>query len=201
VQHFSRDPLFRAIRSSRFYTADHGEVRLKPDQVANLKLLAQADLALDTANPSMELMRANVLLAQAIPDLRIIMDHLPAFDPMPEGERAYRAVVKDMAAQPNIFVKLTEVYHPRVSDDFINRDYSFLRDRLEYLFDAFGEDRVLFGSDYPNSYGVATIPEEVGLVRRFFSTKPRPVAEKYFWRNSARVYKWVKRRPDQPSPS
>ena len=199
VTRFQKDPLYRAIRSSRFFSADNGKVALKPDQVANLKLLAQADLALDTANPSMNLMQANVLLAEAIPNLRIIMDHLPSFDPASDNQQAYEAVVKQMANLPNIFVKLTEVYHPRLSDGVIVKDYEPLRARLEYLFDAFGEDRVIFGTDYPNSYGVATIPEEVGLVKRFFSTKSREVAEKYFWKNSARVYKWIKRADSQPS--
>ncbi|HXN10732.1 MAG TPA: amidohydrolase family protein [Steroidobacteraceae bacterium] len=201
VTHFQKDPLFRAIRASRFYTADNDKVALKPDNVANLKLLAQADLALDTANPTMNLMQANVMLADAVPELRIIMDHLPSFDPTPDIQQAYEAVVKDMASKPNIFVKLTEVYHPRTSDGFIVKDYEFLRDRLEFLFEAFGEDRVIFGSDYPNSYGVATIPEEVGLVKQFFAKKSRAVAEKYFWKNSARVYKWKQRRPDQPVPA
>ena len=104
-----------------------------------------------------------------------------------------------MAARPNIFVKLSEVYHPRLSDGVIVKDYEPLRARLEYLFNAFGEDRVIFGSDYPNSYGVASIPEEVGLVKRFFATKSREAAEKYFWKNSARVYKWKKRAENQPA--
>jgi predicted TIM-barrel fold metal-dependent hydrolase len=199
VSHFAKDPLYRAIRSSRFYSADGGKVTLKTDQVANLKLLAQADLALDTANPSMGLMQANVLLADAIPNLRIIMDHLPSFDPTPEGQKAYEDVVKEMADRPNIVVKLSEVYHPRLSDNVIVKDYEPLRARLEYLFGMFGEDRVIFGSDYPNSYGVATIPEEVGLVKRFFSTKSRTAQEKYFWKNSAHVYKWTKRADNQPS--
>jgi predicted TIM-barrel fold metal-dependent hydrolase len=198
VTHFHKDPLYRAIRSSRFYSADDGKVTLKPDQIANLKLLAQADLALDTANPSMNLMQANVMLADAIPDLRIIMDHLPSFDSTPDNQQAYEAVVKDMAERTNIFVKLTEVYHPRLADGVIVKDCEPLRARLEYLFNAFGEDRVIFGTDYPNSYGVATIPEEVALVKRFFSSKSREVAEKYFWKNSARVYKWIKRADDQP---
>jgi predicted TIM-barrel fold metal-dependent hydrolase len=199
VTHFHKDPLYRAIRSSHFYSADNGKVALKPDQVANLKLLAQADLALDTANPSMNLMQANVMLADAIPDLRIIMDHLPSFDPTPDNQQGYEAVVKEMAARTNIFVKLTEVYHPQVTDGVVVKEYEPLRARLEYLFDAFGEDRVIFGTDYPNSYGVAIIPEEVALVKRFLSTKSREVAEKYFWKNSARVYKWIKRADDQPS--
>jgi predicted TIM-barrel fold metal-dependent hydrolase len=199
VTHFHKEPLYRAIRSSHFYSAYNGEVALKPDQVANLKLLAQADLALDTANPSMDLIRANVMLADAIPDLRIIMDHLPSFDPTAEDQKAYEVLVKEMAARINIFVKLTEVYHPRLTDGVVVKDYELLRARLEYLFDAFGEDRVIFGTDYPNSYGVATIPEEVALVKRFFSTKSREAAEKYFWKNSARVYKWIRRAEDQPS--
>src|SRR6185312_3751427 len=65
VEHFHHDPLFRAIRVWHFYESASGKVRLKPDQVANLKVLAQADLALDTANPSLDLMQANVLLAEA----------------------------------------------------------------------------------------------------------------------------------------
>jgi predicted TIM-barrel fold metal-dependent hydrolase len=201
LNHFHRDPLFRAIRSSRFYTSDGGKVALNPAQVANLKLLAQADLALDTANPSMNLMQANVLLADAVPDLRIIMDHLPSFDPEPDGQAAYEAVIKEMSARPNIFVKLTEVYHPKPGDGgVIVKNYEFLRARLEVLFQAFGEDRVIFGTDYPNSYGVATISEEVGLMQQFFSTKTRAQQEKYFWQNSSKIYKWVKRSDDQPTP-
>jgi L-fuconolactonase len=199
VTRFHKDPLYRAIRSSHFYSADNGKVALLPDQVANLKLLAQADLALDTNNPSMNLMQANVLLADAIPDLRIIMDHLPSFDPTTDNQQAYEAVVKEMAARPNLFVKLSDAYHPRLTDGVIVKDYEPLRARLEYLLDAFGKDRVIFGTNYPNSYGVATIPEEVGLMKRFFSTKSREAAEKCFWKNSARVYKWVKRTDDQPS--
>ena len=204
LAHFHKDPLYRAIRASRFYSADGGKVALKPEQVANLKLLAQADLALDTANPSMELMQANAMLADAIPNLRIVMDHLPSYDPAPSGqpgdERAFEAVVKEMAARPNLAVKLTEVYHRlgRVPGGEIVKEYEPLRARLEMLYDAFGEDRVIFGTDYPESYGIATIPEEVGLVKRFFAGKSRAINEKYFWKNSARIYKWTPRTAEQP---
>jgi L-fuconolactonase len=200
LERYHKNPLYRAIRYSRFYHQDNGKTVLNADMVDNLKLLAQADLALDTANPSMPLMQANVLLADAVPGLRIIMDHLPSFDPMPENQQVYEAVVREMAARPNIFVKLTEVYHP-LPDGTVRMEYEPLRARLDYLFNAFGEDRVMFGTDYPNSYGVATIPQEVSLMKRFFASKSRAQAEKYFWKNSARVYKWVKRTSEQPSPA
>jgi L-fuconolactonase len=197
---FSKNPLYRGIRFSRFYNAaSDGTIALDADMTARLRLLAQADLVLDTANPTMNLLQANLLLSQAIPDLRIIVDHLPSFDPTPEVTPAYQDLIKRLVDRPNIFVKLTEVYHPRDDNGVIVKDYETLRRRLEYLYGAFGEDRVMFGTDYPNSYGVATIPEEVGLMKRFFADKSRAAAEKYFWKNSARIYKWKKRMADQPS--
>jgi L-fuconolactonase len=199
LERFHKNPLYRAIRASRFYTNTNGKVTLDQVAVDNLKLLAQAGLAQDTANPSMPLMTANVMLADAIPNARIIMDHLPSFDPAPDGQAAYEAVIKEMAARPNIFVKLTEVYHPRLDNRQVVGEYTPLHDRLEYLYGMFGEDRVMFGTDYPNSYGVATISEEVGLMKKFFSTKTRGQAEKYFWRNAARIYKYVKRADNQPA--
>jgi L-fuconolactonase len=199
LERYHKNPLYRGIRASRFYTNTNGKVTLDSVAVDNLKLLAQADLVNDTANPSMPLMTANVMLADAIPNLRIIMDHLPSFDPTPDNRVAYEAVVKEMAARPNIFVKLSEVYHPRTDTRQVVDDYMPLHDRLEYLYGVFGEDRVIFGTDYPNSYGVATISEEVGLMKKFFSTKTRAQAEKYFWRNAARIYKYGKRASNQPS--
>jgi L-fuconolactonase len=200
LERYHKNPLYRAIRASRFYTNTNGKVSLDPVAVDNLKLLAQAGLAQDTANPSIPLMTANVMLADAIPSARIIMDHLPSFDPTPDTQAGYEALVKEMAARPNIFVKLSEVYHPRTGSGEVVDAYMPLRDRLEYLYSMFGEDRVMFGTDYPNSYGVATISEEVGLMKKFFSTRTRAQAEKYFWKNAARVYKYVKRSNDQPSP-
>ena len=71
---------------------------------------------------------------------------------------------------------------------------------LARLMDVFGEDRVLFGSDWPNSVGTATLEEIVGLVHAYFAAKPREIAEKYFWKNSARIYRWTRRASDQPQP-
>ena len=170
--------------------------------------VAAADLAassvpdvvlMDVRMPKQSGIEACSSIKDVAPNARIIMDHLPSFDPTPDNQKAYEDVVQEMAKRPNIFVKLTEVYHPRLIDGSVVDDYTFLANRLEYLYHLFGEDRVMFGTDYPNSYGVATISEEVGLMKKFFSKKTKAQAEKYFWRNAAHIYKYVKRTPDQPS--
>ena len=37
--------------------------------------------------------------------------------------------------------------------------------------DAFGEDRVVFGSDWPNSWGTATPAQIVSIARAYFATR------------------------------
>ena len=74
-----------------------------------------------------------------------------------------------------------------------------MRARLDRLVEIFGEDRILFGSDWPNSDGVGPLDQVFAIARAYFSTRPQAVQEKYFWRNSIAAYKWVKRDPTQPS--
>lgn len=192
VERFSKNPLYRAIRASRFSANDSGKITLDRVAVDNLKLLAQADLANDTGSGSIAQMTAIVMLSDAVPDLRLILNHVPRFDPAPADQADYARLIRELAARPNVFAKLSAAYR--------SSNHAGIQDRLEYLYGAFGEDRVIFGTDYPNSYGVATISEEVGLLKRFFSTKTRAQAEKFFWGNAGRAYKYVKRAADQPAP-
>jgi len=192
LERFHKHPLYRGIRvNQRYFPASLDNSTF----MASLKLLAQADLVMDTANPNVALLQAMVRLNDAIPDLRIVIDHLPVLDPTPAEMADYRAALAEIHSRPNIYVKLSEILH-RV-DGNVAVDLASHRERLDYLMSIFGEDRVLFGSDYPNSVGTATFDQVVSLVKDYFAAKPRTVAEKYFWRNSVRCYKWSKRTREQ----
>jgi predicted TIM-barrel fold metal-dependent hydrolase len=196
LERYHKNPLYRGIRIN-ITPRNHLLPMLDdPAVVANLKLLAQSDLVLDTANPSIELLKTMVRVNDLVPDLRIIIDHLPVMDPTPEEKPDYTSTLEEIRQRPAIHVKLSEILH-RV-DGNVAKDLASHRERLDYLMQVFGEDRVIFGSDYPNSVGTATIGEVVSLVKQYFASKPRSVAEKYFWKNSLRCYKWIKRSPRQP---
>jgi predicted TIM-barrel fold metal-dependent hydrolase len=75
---------------------------------------------------------------------------------------------------------------------------NFYRDRLDELFGIFGEDRVMYGSDWPNSDQWLPYEVELRLVSEYFTGKGRAVAEKYFWENSLAAYRWIKRDASQP---
>jgi len=60
------------------------------------------------------------------------------------------------------------------------------------------QDKLLYGSDWPNSDQWLPFEVELRLVREYFASKGRTVAEKYFWKNSVAAYRWVKRDATQP---
>lgn len=194
---YHKHPLFRGIRYGNLWGRDIGKQADNPVFIDGLKLLAQADLVLDTANPRMPLLQAMVKVSDKVPDLRIVLDHLPNFEPAADERPAYDAVLKEFAQRPKIYVKLSAIL--RRVDGQVSTDINSYRTKLDLLVATFGEDRILFGSDWPNSDGVAPIDQVFRIAKEYFRSKPRAVAEKYFWRNSIAAYKWVKREPSQPS--
>ena len=199
LERYAKNPLFRGIRYGNIWGYDIAAQADNPAFVAGLKLLAQANLVLDTANPRIDLLQAVVKISDQVPDLRIVLDHLPAFDPTPQNQAEYEALLKVLAGRRQIYVKLSAIVHPVRPAGTITPGLAAHRDRLDLLMGHFGEDRVLFGSDWPNCVGVSELPDTVALVQEYFSTKSRAAAEKYFWKNSVAAYRWVRREAGQPA--
>jgi len=192
LNRFSKDPLWKGIRYARVWQMDNGKQVLKPGMTEGLKLLAQAGQTLDMANPSFDLLRGALLAMDAAPDLHVVMDHMPSLDP--ETQPLYDSLIAELGSRPNFAIKLSQVIHKNDKGDIVTAPPA----RLDQLMTAFGEDRVMFGGDWPNSVGTATIPKAVSLMQDYFVNRPRIQAEKYFWRNSQRIYRWKKRDAAQP---
>jgi L-fuconolactonase len=197
LDRYRKNRLFRGIRYGNLWGRDITKQSENPAFIDGLKRLQQADLVLDTANPRVDLLQAIVRITDKVPDLRVVLDHLPSLEPAADTRKAYDAALNQLQQRPRVFVKLSAVIH-RVNVQ-VSTDLAPYRDRLEQLIGRFGKDRILFGSDWPNSDGVAPLDKVVGVVREFFQTQPREVAEKYFWKNSLAAYKWIKRDPSQPA--
>jgi len=205
LERYVKNPLYRGIRYGNLWRYDLPAQVNNPQFIEGLKLLAQHDLVLETANQNVPLLEAAVRVNDKVPELRIVLDHLPALDPSPETQAGYDAVLKEISQRKNIWVKLSEIVHPvrqpgadRTSPPAIVSGLAAHRDRLDLLMGSFGEDRVVFGSDWPNAVGVSEVPDTVALVREYFAQQSRAAAEKFFWKNSIAAYKWVRRAPDQP---
>jgi L-fuconolactonase len=70
---------------------------------------------------------------------------------------------------------------------------------LDELWDVFGQDQLIYGSDWPNSDQWGPYPLALMLVGEYFTGKGRAVAEKFFWKYSAAAYRWIRRDASQPA--
>lgn len=203
LDRFRKNPLYLGIRYGFLWKRDTGrqdnllEGLKTPAVVENLKALADAGLTLDAANPSLDLLDAALKVSDKIPNLRFMIDHLPSFNPKDPEKPRYASLLKEIGARKNIYVKLSAVPR-RYFPGTVPLDVAAYRDRLDLLCGVFGEDRVVYGSDWPNSDPTATYAQLHKIMRDYFAAKPRIQAEKYFWRNSVAAYRWKPRTPDQP---
>jgi L-fuconolactonase len=192
-----RSPLFLGIRYGNLWNRDLGAAAHNPEFLSGLKLLAQAGLVLETANPDAALVAAVMEVSDRVPDLRIVLDHLPhAEPPTDETARAtYEANLMELSRRPNVFVKGSEIVK-RV-DDRVSLDAGLYRAGLDRLWDLFGEGRIFFGSDWPNSDTLASYDDTFGVALRYIDARSETAQRKYFWKNSISVYKWRPRTPAQ----
>ena len=198
LERFRRNPLFLGIRYGNIWDYDLSREVTRPAFLSDMKTLADAGLELDTADQDPALINAVVRLTDRVPSLRVVIDHLPQMDP-PGEEKARRAVQEDLrelGRRPQVYVKVSEV--PRRVNGKVPEDLGFYRSRLDEIWETFGVDRLVYGSDWPNSdiwgpYGLA-----LGLVTKYFSEKGQTASEKFFWKNSVAAYHWKKRDPGQP---
>ena len=190
LERFRRNPLFRGIRYGNLWGRDLGAQLGKAEFIAGMRALAEAGLVLDTANPTPKLVSDVARLTDRVPDLRVVMDHLPALDPA-------TADLAELGKRPRIYVKVSGVLR-RVSGR-VPLDLQFYRDRLDAIYDIFGADRLIYGSDWPNSDQWGTYSQVLKIVREYFQAKGPAAAEKYFWKNSTAAYRWIKRDASQPA--
>ncbi|AXC14947.1 amidohydrolase 2 [Acidisarcina polymorpha] len=193
------NPLFLGIRYGNLWKRNLLMDLQKPGFLAGLKRLAEANLVLESANPDLDLLRALSTIADHLPDLRIVIDHLPnATQPREQsGRNEYWVVLRHLAAHPSVYVKLSEI--PAIVNGRLVTAPSHYKPGLDALWNIFGEDHVFFGSDWPNSDHVATYRDTLGIVRSYISQRSASAQEKYFWRNSIAAYRWQRRLPSQPA--
>ena len=198
LERFHRNPLFRGIRYGNIWDRDLSARLAEPAFVADLKELASAGLVLDTANPDPKLVAAALRVTDLVPGLCVVIDHLAQLNPPQQAsaKREHEHNLRELGKRPQVYVKISQVL--RRENGAVPVDPAFYKPRIDPLWEIFGEDRLMYGSDWPNSDQWGTYDQVFRIVHDYFMAKGRPAAEKYFWKNSRHAYRWVKRSANQP---
>jgi L-fuconolactonase len=195
-ERFARSDVFRGIRIGHAELKKGLEGRDVDAEkfLANLRLIERGDRELDV-NGGPEMPADVGRLAEALPDLRIVINHaanLPIDGkPVP---RAWLRGMKAAAAGRNVHCKVSALVEGtgRRNGDAPG-DVGFYRSVLDALWETFGEDRLIYGSNWPVSDRFANYATLHGIVRRYFADRGRRAEEKFFLGNALAAYKPPKR--------
>lgn len=155
----------------------------------DLHRLADLDASLDLLIPPERLPEA-AQLGRLIPDLRIIVDHcgnVPVGSP-PPGEWTGGLAACHYA--PRVFMKVSGLVEGTGRrGGLAPTDPEYYRPVLNAVWSPFGEDRLIFGSNWPVCLHFATYGTVLGIVQAYFDAKGRSASTKYFARNARQAYR------------
>ena len=141
-------------------------------------------------------------IAESLPNLRIVIQHMGGLpiDGKPitaEWEEKFQMLAK----YPQIMIKVSGIMRgdaTRAPGERSNESLSFYRPVLDAVWKYFGEDRLMYGSNWPVSEHEGDfITNTMRIVRRYFSEKGHVAYDKYFWKNSLNTYRWKPRMASQ----
>ena len=187
LKRFAANPKFRGARVGGWDTSLEG-----PDTAfgRDLRLFVERDLAIDVmANAGT--LPVVAAIAKALPGLRIIINHSAGvkFDGQaPPAE--WCDGIRSCAGNPNVFMKfsgLVEMTGRKKGE--VPADIAYYRPALDVIWEAFGEDRVVFGSNWPVSAPFAPLAVVHQLAVDYGRSKGIAALAKLMHVNARKVYK------------
>ncbi|MDB5386038.1 MAG: hypothetical protein JWM11_1684 [Planctomycetaceae bacterium] len=186
VDRFAKHSKFRGIR------INHAAVKSGLDDkkfLADIGKLADHNLELDI-NGGPDMLPDIAQLAQAVGTLRIVINHVA--NVRIDGKAPPDAWVRgmaDCAKSPQVFCKVSALVEGGRRDEGLSpSDLAFYTPVLDTVWKLFGEDRLVYGSNWPVSVRYAPYGQIQKIVQEYFLTKGQAASEKFFWKNALKAY-------------
>ena len=128
---------------------------------------------------------AAIALAQRFPGQPFVLDHL-AKPAIKAGTLSpWREQIRELAQAPNVLCKVSGMVTEADAQAWQAADF---RPYLDVVFEAFGEDRLMFGSDWPVCLLAAEYAQVCALIRDYLTPLPASAQAKVLGGNAARFY-------------
>ncbi len=183
LNRFSANPLFRGIRLGGGHLQALGDT----DFMKNIEKLAAKELTLDLLiNP--DALRNVPALVEHIPTMRVVINHIAGIrvDGNPP-DTAWVSAVQEVARYPNVYCKVSGLAE-HTGQTPAPEDVAYYTPTIDALWKAFGEDRLIYGSNWPVSERFAQYKVVQNIVNDYFSAKGDEVKAKFFWQNAKAAY-------------
>jgi L-fuconolactonase len=182
LEHFSQFERFRGVR--HIAQAEPDDFLDREDVVRGIGLLSDFGLTYDILVYPRQL-RAALSLVEKLSDQPFVVDHL-AKPRIRDGEmEPWAAQMSELASYPNVWCKVSGLV---TEADWSRWRPEDIHPYLDVVFEAFGPDRLMFGSDWPVCLLAASYPQVWELIDDFAACLSAAARDKLFGGNALRFY-------------
>jgi len=186
LREFARNPKLVGIRHIVQSEPDD-RFLLQPQFMQGTALLQEFDLAYDILIYPSHLPVA-IEFVKHFPRQPFVLDHL-AKPPVRTGDlQPWANHIRELARLPNVYCKLSGMV---TEADWINWNPHDFHPYLDVVFDCFGPERLMIGSDWPVCLVAAPYLEAMNIVLEYMSNLPESAADAVLGGNARRFYKLV----------
>jgi len=147
--------------------------------------LARHGLAYDILIYARQLPAA-IEFASRLPETRLVLDHLGKPDIKRNGFDSWRRDLDRLAAVPNVCAKLSGLV---TEADWNRWTVEDLHRYVNAAIDAFGPERLMFGSDWPVSTLAAPYGQVVEIIRTAIDERPQSEQDSIFGGTARRLWR------------
>jgi L-fuconolactonase len=153
--------------------------------VRGVQLLAEYDLSFDICINARQL-PSTIRMVEQCPDTRFMLDHIAKPDIRGGGLDPWREQLRQLAAFPNVTCKISGAV---TEADWERWTVEDVRPYVEHALEAFGEDRVAYGGDWPVVLNAAPYQRWVETLETI-TAGLTPAARRKLWaENAQRFYR------------
>ena len=153
----------------------------------DLALLSEKSLVLDVLLANFTLEDVD-MIAKRLPDLKILINHVTGLTITGKAAEAdWSEMVRKAAKHKNVYCKVSGIFQ-RSGQMPAPKKVSYYAPIFEVVYQAFGEDRIIYGSNWPVTDRGGTYAEQLSLIHDFFAPKGERVLRKLFALNARKFY-------------
>jgi L-fuconolactonase len=178
------DPRIKGIR--RLYQSEADlDFCIRPDFIRGVQILPEYGLSFDLGVFHQHL-KNTITLVQACPDVTFILDHMGKPNIKDGLQDPWRDEIRQLASFPNVVSKLSGIVNESDWDKWTIDD---LRPYVEHVIEQFGEDRVMFGGDWPVVLMASTYRRWLETLDNITAGLSDAARRKLWNENARRVYR------------
>jgi L-fuconolactonase len=182
---FSQYPEIKGYR--HVAQAEPDDFLARPAVIDGIRQLADFGLSYDILIYPSQL-KAALQLVKAVPEIRFVIDHLAKPYIKKGAINRWSNFMTELARHKNVCCKLSGMVTEADWHNWSKRDFF---PYLDVVFEQFGPDRLLFGSDWPVCLVAANYTQVKNLVEEYVAPWGEEVRAKVFGENAVAFYKLI----------